>query len=444
MNDGVASSGAFRTVRTSILLRLLGFLLDIPMILAFFLLSPWLLQLVFFRRRSVGSILQRFGFWSISLPTRERIWIHAASVGEVRAAMPLIDSLRSSRPGAEVVLSTMTTGARDLAEELLENEQVRLFPFDLSPCVHGVLAKLQPDMVVLIELEMWPNFLLACQARSIPVVIVNGRISRAGFRKFGYLGFLGRWMMQVPKQVCARGEEDAERFLALGVAPQRIRVTGELKHDALEEPAPLRCRREHDRAVDFSTDGFRWVAGCTHPGEEEQVFSAHRFLLNSGLESQLLVAPRHVERAESVLELARQQGFDAVLESQSNGLASTVIVIDRIGRLDAAYRISDAAFVGGSLVSRGGHNLLEPVVAGCATGHGPSVENFVEMVEILAKEEALKEVSDGLDLGCWLQKLAADQDLRHRSRATATRILRQIGGAASRNTQILKEILIGS
>lgn len=423
-------------------LRLLGFLLDLPMTVVLLLLSPWLLLLVFFRGRSIGSLKQRFGCWSISLPSRDRIWIHAASVGEVRATIPLVDGFRRSRPGAEVVISTMTTGARDLAEQLLPDAQIRLFPLDFSLCVHGVLSKLRPDVVVLVELELWPNLLLACRARSIPVVIVNGRISSSGEKRLSMLGAMTRWLMRVPAQVCARGERDAERFLALGVPPERLMITGDLKHDAIVGPDPLQAREVHDKNVGFAEGGFRWVAGCTHPGEEEIALAAHRDLLLERPNSQLMVAPRHVERAESVLRLARRMGFDAALESNATSRGCCVLVVDRIGRLDDAYRIADAAFVGGSLIARGGHNILEPVAAGCVCCHGPSMENFTEMVELL-REVGATEPLDGPDaLAPLLQKWAADQNLRQRGRDQASRVLEQFGGAAQRCLEVLDGLLI--
>ncbi|MEE2883433.1 MAG: glycosyltransferase N-terminal domain-containing protein [Planctomycetota bacterium] len=437
-----ASSGRDRVShRPTLGLRVLGLLLDLPMMFFFLLLTPWLFLLVFIRGRSVGSMAQRAGFWSISLPTRERIWIHAASVGEVRAAIPLVDSICRSRSGAEIVISTMTTGARDLAENLFNDHQVRLFPFDLSPCVHGVLSKLRPAVVVLVELELWPNLLLACRSRSIPVVIVNGRISDKGAKRLSLLGPLTTWMMQVPVQVCARGEEDAERFLALGAVVERIRITGDLKHDAIQGPAAPRWRDQHDHSVGFGEGEFRWVAGCTHAGEEEQVLAAHRSLLDDRPGSQLLLAPRHVERAGSIVQMARQYGFEVVLQSLSEGNCCSVVVIDRIGELDAAYRISDAAFVGGSLVPHGGHNLLEPVAAGCATCHGPSMENFTELVAILRKADAIEELVSGDQLGPLLKRWAEDQKLGQRSRQNGIRILEQLGGASDRCAGLLDQIL---
>ncbi|MAW78311.1 MAG: hypothetical protein CMJ95_13155 [Planctomycetes bacterium] len=437
-----ASSGRDRVSRLSRFgLRVFGLLLDLPMLLVGLLLSPWLLHLVFIQGRSFGSIFERLGWWSISLPVRERIWIHAASVGEVRAAIPLIDALRRNRPGAEFVVSTMTTGARDLARHSIADVQVRLLPFDFSFFMHALLLQLRPDLLVLVELELWPNLLLACRSRSVPVVVVNGRISRSGAKKLSLLGPLTKWMMKVPAQVCARGEQDAERFLALGASAEKIRITGELKHDALEGPSPLSRREQHDHSIGFGQNEFRWVAGCTHPGEEELVLKAHRSLLDAKPASQLLLAPRHVERAASLLQLSRRLGFEAVLQSTSGGDCSSVVIIDRIGELDGAYRISDAAFVGGSLVPHGGHNLLEPVAAGCATCHGPFIDNFTDLAQILEDADAIEGLANADQLGPLLDRWVADQELRRRSRQKGMVVVGQLGGAADRCAGHLAQIL---
>ncbi|MEC9476227.1 MAG: glycosyltransferase N-terminal domain-containing protein [Planctomycetota bacterium] len=422
-------------------LRVVGLLLDLLMLVVALLLSPWLLYMVFVEGRSCGSILERFGCWSLSIPVRERIWIHAASVGEVRAAAPLIDALRRNRPGAEFVVSTMTTGARDLARSSIADVQVRLFPFDFSVFMHPLLFQLRPDLLVLVELELWPNLLVACRSRSIPVVVVNGRISRSGAKKLSLVEPLTRWLLQVPEQVCARGEQDAERFLALGTSAEKIRITGELKHDALEGPSPLSRREQHDHSLGFGQNDFRWVAGCTHPGEEELILKAHRSLLEVKPSSQLLLAPRHVERADSLLQLSRRLGFEAVLQSTSVGDCSSVVVIDRIGELEGAYRISDAAFVGGSFVPHGGHNLLEPVAAGCATCHGPFIDNFTDLARILEDADAIEGLASADQLGPLLDRWARDPELRQRSRQKGMLITAQLGGAADRCAEHLDQIL---
>jgi|APSaa5957512493_1039668.scaffolds.fasta_scaffold00068_10 3-deoxy-D-manno-octulosonic-acid transferase len=421
--------------------RVCGFLFDLPMSLAYLLLTPWLIHLVLIRGRAFGSILQRLGSWSISLPVRERIWIHAASVGEVRAAVPLIRSLQESRPGSEIVISTMTTGASDLARKMNPGVQVHLLPLELSPCIHKMLSRLRPDILVLVELEWWPNLLLACHSRSIPVVVVNGRVSEKGVKRLSWLGPLASWMARLPLRVCARSEVDAERFLQLGTAPERIQVAGDLKLDSLRGPDPLQHRRELEQARGYPENQFRWTAGCTHPGEEEQVLEAHAVLLEKFPGSQLMLGPRHVERAATVLELVRRAGLTGALESSRAGSSASVIVIDRLGQLEEAYRISDGAFVGGSLVPRGGHNLLEPVAAGCLTCHGPSMSNFTDMKALLAQQPSVLEVEDGGQLTQLVCRWAARPDAEQGQRQQALQLIEKLGGAAGRCSDLLSEVL---
>ena len=423
-------------------LRACGFLLDIPMLLAWVILSPWVLYLVVVRGRSVGSLNERLGNWRISLPTRERIWIHAASVGEVRAAVSLVDTLRKSRPGSEMVISTMTTGARDLARELFDDYQVHLLPLDFSPFVQAVLKKLRPDVLILIELEWWPNLLLACRSRSIPVVVVNGRITTKGLGRLRMLGPLSTWMASCPELICARSDDDASRFLQIGVAPERIRITGDIKLDSLCGPEPVGRWLEFDRSCGLPVDLFRWSAGCTHPGEDEVVLAAHVKLLDSLPGCQLWIGPRHVERAAEVLTLVRRYGLEGALESSPDSATAQVVVIDRLGRLEGAYRISDAAFVGGSLVARGGHNLIEPVAAGCFTCHGPHVDNFHEMKTLLQRHDAVQEVADEHDLLRLLILWASDGPSRKQRHVRVQELLDALGGATERCNEHLAEVLI--
>ena len=422
--------------------RTCGFLLDLPMLVAWVLLSPWILYLVVARGRSIGSLQERFGIWRISLPTRERIWIHAASVGEVRASVSLVDTLRKSRPGSEMVISTMTTGARDLARELFDDHQVHLLPLDFSPLVQAVLKRLRPDVLILIELEWWPNLLLACRSRSIPVVVMNGRITAKGLGRLRMLGPLTKWMASCPELICARSDEDASRFLQLGVAPERVRIPGDIKLDSLRGPDPVSRRLEFDRSCGVSVDLFRWSAGCTHPGEEELMLAAHIKLLEVWPSSQLWIGPRHVERAAEVVALVRRCGLEGTLESSQGSGTSQVVVIDRLGRLDGAYRVSDAAFVGGSLVARGGHNLMEPVAAGCFTCHGPHVENFREMKTLLQRHGAVQEVADEHDLLRLLSLWASDRPSRQQRHARVQELLDELGGATERCCKHLAEVLI--
>ncbi|MDE0959294.1 MAG: 3-deoxy-D-manno-octulosonic acid transferase [Planctomycetota bacterium] len=386
-------------------------------------------------------MIQRLGFWSISLPVRERIWIHAASVGEVTAASPLIESLQQTRPGSEVVISTMTAGARDLARQLIPGVQVYLVPLELSPCIHKMLSRLRPDILVLVELEWWPNLLLACHSRSIPVVVVNGRVTRKGVRRLGWLGPLASWMARCPQRVCARSEVDAERFLQLGTAPERIQVAGDIKLDSLRGPDPQQRRIDLERQKGYLTGQFRWTAGCTHPGEEEQVLEAHAQLLEKFPHGQLMLAPRHVERAAAVLELVKRTGLSGALESDRGATRASVIVIDQLGKLDDAYRISDGAFVGGSLVERGGHNLLEPVAAGCLTCHGPSMSNFADMKALLAGQAWVQEIEDGAQLAQLVSRWAAQSGTKTGHRQGAQELVGRLGGATGRCSEMLSEVL---
>jgi len=224
----------YRSATSTLSLRLLicSILLDVfVMVPLLVLVSPWLLYKVFAEGRGVGDLRERIGLWQISLPVRPRIWIHAASVGEVHAARPLVAELMAQHPGKEFLLTTMTTGAREMAKKLLPEVEVRLLPIDLGHFMFTMIRKMRPSMLILVELEYWPQMLLACKAYSIPVTVVNGRISDAGLKKWKTWNSVLGWMAQIPELVLARSEEDADRFIQIGTPAEKVQVTGNLKYD---------------------------------------------------------------------------------------------------------------------------------------------------------------------------------------------------------------------
>ena len=371
-----------------------GLVFDLLLLPVLVLVLPWLLFLIIGRRRGVGAFLERLGGWRIAPKTRERIWLHCVSVGELNLVGPLIDELRAARPGSEVVLSVTTTTARELAAARYPELSTHLYPIDFSFAVRRVLRRVQPDVLVLVELELWPQTILEATAREIPLVVVNGRISDRSFPRLQKLGALVRPLFRRLTAVSARDETTAERFRALGTPADRITTPGDLKLDR-----PLRTDGAATRATFEKTWGGvgepRWVAGCTHPGEEDLLFETHRALRSDRPTLLLLIAPRHLERVPQVVARAEALGFrvgrtSAPPPSPPEGV--DVVVLDQVGFLAALYAVGDIAFVGGSLIERGGHNLLEPVAAGVATIHGPHVDNFRDLARLLHEHDVTRTV----------------------------------------------------
>ena len=420
-----------------------GLLFDLLLLPVLLLVLPWLLFLIIGRRRGVGAFLERLGRWRIAPKTRERIWIHCVSVGELNLVGPLIDELRATRPGSEILLSVTTTTARELAASRYPDLVTHLYPLDFSFAVRRVLQKVQPDLLVLVELELWPQMIFEATAREIPLVVVNGRISDRSFPRLQKLGGLVRPLFRRLTAVLARDAQTADRFRALGTPADRVSTPGDLKLDR-----PIRTDGAATRASFEQTWGGmgapRWVAGCTHPGEEESLFSAHRALQETWPRLSLLIAPRHLERVPAVVAAAESFGFRVGRTSTPPSIPPAegvdVIVLDQVGHLAALYAVGDVAFVGGSLIERGGHNLLEPVAAGVATIHGPHVDNFRELAQLLGDRGVTKTVERST---LEAQVRAAWEEPTERDAAVARgrELLEESSGAAAATADYLARLL---
>jgi 3-deoxy-D-manno-octulosonic-acid transferase len=358
---------------------------------------------------------QRWGRLGPGLPAEPRCWIHAVSVGEAAAAVPLVEAIARRWPELSIVVSTVTpTGARIVNEQLGAGATHRYFPVDLPGPVKRALDTVRPRFFIGLETELWPNFLRALAARGIPAMVANGRISDRSFRRYRLVrGLVGRMLGGV-SVFAMQSQEDARRIVALGASPARVVVTGNLKADLRAEPGdadPAWMRR-------LGGDAGRplWIAGSTHQGEEALVLDAYRRLTPRFPGLALLVAPRHPERADEIERLIRGRGLRAIRRTalEADHDADAVIVLDTVGELAGLYRLADVVFVGGSLVARGGHNMLEPAQRRKAILFGPHTSNFRESAELLRAAGGAVVVNDALELAREIERLLKDPALRRR------------------------------
>lgn len=412
-------------------------------------LSPaWFPWAMLSRRRRI-NFPDRFGWRMERVPPasgRERIWIHAVSVGETLSAAPLVRRLRGRLPGVEILFSTVTVTGRDAAEKTLaaETDARFYFPFDLPGIAGKFLDRLRPDVVVILETEIWPNFLAECSKRGIPAMIVNGRISERSFRGYARFRFLFSRVLACLASITTQTEEDARRFLALGAPSAAVTATGNMKFDVAPPAAgqsPLHALLKGDRE-----EGTRWlVAGSTHEGEEAAVLRAFDKARSVDRSMKLLLAPRHPERFDSVEELCRREGFETVRRTRVSRDAGEalpeVILLDTVGELPSAYAAADIAFVGGSLVPKGGHNILEPALYGVPTVVGPHMENFREIDEIFTDAGAVCKVKDAAGLASLLVRFASDPFAEHETGRRARELLAAFRGATERNAEIVERAL---
>ncbi|CAK0762819.1 3-deoxy-D-manno-octulosonic acid transferase [Gammaproteobacteria bacterium] len=364
-------------------------------------------------RRRMG---ERFGFGLPLLGEGQTLWIHAVSVGEVQAALPLVRSLRERYPLARLLLTTTTpTGAECVHTSFGTEPAVlhRYAPYDLLGAVHRFLDRTRPQLLIIMETELWPNLIRVCRQRRIPVILANARLSERSARGYRRFPTLTRETLQDLSAIAAQASTDAERFKDLGASPEHLRVTGNIKFD-LRLPASLREEAATLRR-DLGPNRPIWIAASTHEGEEEVILAAHAELRRVLPDALLLLVPRHPERFSRVAALCRRVGFPPITwtDHRPVPMQSAVYLGDTMGRLPLFYAAADAAFVGGSFVPVGGHNPLEPAVLGIPVAFGPHRFNFSEISCLLLEAGAAQGVTDASTLTTTMTHWLQDANLRH-------------------------------
>ncbi len=382
---------------------------------------------------------ERLGLYG-DQPMRAGLWIHAVSVGEAQAAEPLIKHFLDRYPEDGVMVTTTTPTGSDRVRALFEERVRHVYtPFDLIPVMDRFLGRVRPRLVVVMETEIWPNMLRACCMRGIPVVLANARLSPGSAQGYARLGGFTRETFARIRTIAAQGAADAERFRALGAPADRVQVVGSIKFD-VRVPASLRERAEVMRRI-WDTQRPVWVAASTHEGEEEQILAAHRQILARLPMALLVLVPRHPERFERVATLVTRQGFKLVRRSKDGpgDPEATVFLGDTMGELQVFLAAADAAFIGGSLVPVGGHNLLEAAAVGVPAAIGPEVFNFAGITRLLVSEGAAVQVGNIQELvrciGDWL----CDAALRARIGENGRRVVEENRGALKRLLSLLDD-----
>jgi len=333
-----------------------------------------------------------------------RIWVHAVSVGEVTAAAPIVASLRELFPGACIVLSTSTETGRKMALGIVPEATGHIYyPLDIPCIVRKVIRLVRPDIFVPVETEIWPNFIKACSDAGIRIAMVNGRISPRSFKRYRMTKFFWQNVLGMVDAIGVISGVDAERLHAIGVHPSRVEVAGNAKFDSLAARVDPALKDEMARMLDVQEGEKIFVAGSTHEGEEEIVFRVYRKLQESYPDLKLILVPRHIERTRDVIAAAGRNGFrDVITMTEIRGgkrrSDERVIIIDVIGELFKVYSLATVVFCGGSLVPRGGQNILEAAAWGKVVFYGPSMDDFMEEKALLEEVGAGVPVRNGEDL----------------------------------------------
>jgi len=378
----------------------------------FYLGLPLVAIRLWLRARKAPAYAKRIGErFSYGMPKLQPggIWVHAVSVGESIAAAPMIRALLQRYPTLPITVTCMTPTGSERIQALFANEpriQHCYLPYDLPCAAARFLDRAQPKLAVIMETELWPNHIHQCAKRGIPVALANGRLSQRSAKGYGRFGKLTAPMLAEMSLFAVQTEAEAQRFRNLGARAETVEVTGSIKFDLTIDPQLLQ-RAAELRGQWQALERPVWIAASTHEGEDEVVLDAHRRLLTNHPDALLILVPRHPERFNSVFELCQREGFATVRRSTGSNVdaQTSVLLGDTMGELLFLYALADSAFVGGSLVPNGGHNLLEPAALAKPVISGPHLFNFLDIAAQLREAGALAEVDDAEGLAVEVQRL---------------------------------------
>jgi 3-deoxy-D-manno-octulosonic-acid transferase len=413
--------------------------------LAAYLLAPVFCAVMFFRglrdRRYWANFGERFG----SGPTVDKpsIWVHAVSVGEVQACAVLVRCLHDRYPGIPIVVTTLTATGAERARALLgDRATVRYMPLDLPGSVHRFFDRVRPRIAVIFETELWPNLYHECGRRRVPLVLASARLSPKAMGKYTRFLALFRQVLSNDVVVAAQGESDAARFRELGANPKHTHVTGNLKFD-FALPADVKTKG-HELRQHYAADRLVWVAGSTHgDGEEEAVLTAHKHVRAVHPNALLVLVPRHRQRFVEVGAWLEKQNIRIIRRSSPAARTRDleVLLVDTLGELLDFYAMSDVAFVGGSLVPVGGHNLLEPAALGVPVLTGPHNHNGADIANILIDAGAAVLVKDAAQLGERVATLLSNREERDRMGAAGRAAVEGNRGALEKLLGLIDPLL---
>jgi 3-deoxy-D-manno-octulosonic-acid transferase len=421
-----------------------GITIGLPLIIPFVLTSD--------KRRK--TVLHRLGLMPLPKAISQNrsqkrnsrpIWIHALSVGEVLSAVPLIKELKSCFKHQDIVFSASTKTGFEIANKLLKEnvDAIFFFPYDLLISVKHIAAKVEPAIVIIVESDIWPNFLFEMKRRNIPVILVNARLSRRSY--FGYklfLFFSKRLFLSFSK-ICVQSSEDAHRFSLLGIPPARIIISGNIKFDQQYDFAGREEMNKLRQSLLVNPSQKILLTGSTHYGEEAILLDAFSRLKKKYSDLILIIIPRNPDRAKSVCRICKSAGFFAVtmteLEEKKTG--QDVIVIDRIGLLKMLYAIADIAFVGGSLVNRGGHNPLEPAAFSRPIIFGPDMSDFADISDMLISSGGAVSVQDAESIYNIVSELLTDNHKAEEMGSMAFKVFNANKGAVEKTLNVIERFL---
>ncbi|MBU4344892.1 MAG: 3-deoxy-D-manno-octulosonic acid transferase [Proteobacteria bacterium] len=415
---------------------------------------PLIIPLVLTTDKRRKTVLHRLGLMPLPnaisqnrsrKPDNRPIWIHALSVGEVLSAVPLVKELKSCFKHHDIVFSTSTKTGFEIANNLLKEnvDAIFFFPYDLPISVKHIAAKVEPDIVIIVESDIWPNFLFEMKRRNVPVILVNARLSRRSY--FGYKLFLffSKRLFLFFSKICVQSSEDARRFSLLGIPPGRITITGNIKFDQQYDFAGQEELNKLRQSLLIKPSQKILLAGSTHYGEEAILLDAFSRLKKKYPDLILIIVPRNPDRTGSVCRICKSEGLFAVTmtELEEKKTRQDVIVVDRIGLLKMLYAIVDIAFVGGSLVRCGGHNPLEPAAFSRPIIFGPDMSDFADISDMLISSGGAVSVQDAESIYNIVSELLTDNQKAGEMGSMAFKTFNANKGAVEKTLNTIENIM---
>ena len=386
----------------------------------------------------------------------KRVWLHAVSVGEVNLLRPLLRQIAEKQPDWECVISTTSsTGYAVAQKQYGENHAIFFAPLDFSWAVHKAVKRIKPDMLVLAEQEIWPNLVAQCKLCGVKIAVVNGRISEGGFRRYRFIRPLWRKVMRQLDLLCVQSETYSDWFQKLGANPKAVHVTGSLKFDNARTDRENPVTQSLRQLAKIAPDETVFLVGSTQEPEEELAVDAWLALRESHPKLRLILVPRHPERFDCVAQmLDRKIGnspqhwqhrsrlqIDTVIDENSVEHGRQPILVDTVGELGAWWGTAHIAYVGGSMGTRGGQNMLEPAAYGAAVSFGPKTKNFRDIVSLMLADEAATIVCDGNELTAFVRRCLDDADFAATQGQRARQLVQKHLGATAKTIDLLAGLM---
>jgi len=411
--------------------------------LVFFIFSIIYLPYLLIKRKWHEGFAMRFGFFKkidIGDLNVSRIWIHAVSVGEVMVIKNLLNEIRLRYPEYPIVISVVTQTGFEMAQKISNQEDRVIYaPVDFSLSVRKYINAINPRIYINAETELWPNLLTQLWRRGIPIVQVNGRISDQAFKGYRFLRPIIKPILNCFSFFCMQSSLDADRIKELGACPKHVEVVGNMKFDDILD---AHQKELPNSIVDEAEELF--VAGSTHPGEEEIVLDVFEKAEKRFENLRLVIAPRHPERANAIIELVEKKGFKAIKFSQAHDLIvdqKTVVVVDTIGHLRSLYRLAKIVFVGKSLTVQGGHNIIEPAYFEKPVIVGPYMQNFKDITALFLQNNAILQIKDKNEFSKEFERLLDDPVCCEELGVRAREVIEQYQGASEKTLDVIADIV---